>query len=46
MINIGKKLADDEHRPTVGEDFRRSSHRTVLPIAVHEWTVADERIAR
>ena len=39
MINIGKKLADNEHRPTVGENFRRPGHRTVLPITVHVLSV-------
>jgi hypothetical protein len=46
MINIGKKLADDQHRPTVGENFRRPGHRTVLPITVHAWSVAGAGIGR
>jgi hypothetical protein len=40
MINVGKKFADDEHRPAVGENFRRPGHRTVLSIAVHGVSVA------
>ena len=40
MIYVGKKLADDEHRPTVGENFRRPGHRTVLSITVHVLSVA------
>jgi hypothetical protein len=36
VINVGKQLADDEHSPAVGEDFRRSRHRTILAVTVHD----------
>jgi hypothetical protein len=35
VINVGKKLADNEHCPAVGKDFRRSRHRTILAVKVH-----------
>jgi hypothetical protein len=36
MLHVGKKLANDEHRPAVCENLRRPRNRTVLAVAVHE----------
>jgi hypothetical protein len=36
VINVGKQLADDEHSPAVGKDFRRSRHRAILAVTVHD----------
>jgi hypothetical protein len=46
MIDVGQKLADDEHGPTVGEDFRCSGHRAVLSITVHVVRIAGASIGR
>jgi hypothetical protein len=35
VINVGKQLADYEHSPSVGKDFRRSRHGTILAVTVH-----------
>jgi hypothetical protein len=35
VIDVGKQLADDEHGPAVGKDFRRSRHGTILAVTVH-----------
>jgi hypothetical protein len=38
MLHVGKKLANDEHRPAVCENLGRPRNRTVLAVAVHERT--------
>jgi hypothetical protein len=36
VINVRKEFADDEHSPAIGQDFRRSRHRAILAVTVHD----------
>jgi hypothetical protein len=36
VINVGKKLANDEYGPAVGKDFRCSRHGAILAVTVHD----------
>src|SRR5262249_6657309 len=38
--DVRKEFADDEHRPTVGQDFCRARHRTVLTVKIHECSLS------
>ena len=40
VINIGEKLADDQHGPAVGKDLSRACDRAILAIEVHIFKVA------
>jgi len=35
-INVGKKFANDQHRPTVGENLGCPGDRAILSVTVHE----------
>ncbi|MEA2939081.1 MAG: hypothetical protein QOC56_2585 [Alphaproteobacteria bacterium] len=38
VIHLGKKLADDKHRPSIGKNLCRTCDRTILAIKVHVAT--------
>jgi len=35
VIHVGKKLADDKHRPSIGKNLCRTCDRAILAVKVH-----------
>jgi hypothetical protein len=35
VVHVCKELADNQHRPAIGKDLRRTGDRAVLAVKVH-----------